>query len=48
MICPKAEDEKIEGCDAGVLMHLNPGKKLKADCLLYASGRTGNNDSLAL
>ncbi|MGQ7116125.1 FAD-dependent oxidoreductase, partial [Escherichia sp. TWPC-MK] len=29
-------------------MHLKSGKKLKADCLLYANGRTGNTDSLAL
>jgi NAD(P) transhydrogenase len=26
-------------------MHLKSGKKLKADCLLYANGRTGNTDS---
>ncbi|VTN12970.1 Soluble pyridine nucleotide transhydrogenase [Raoultella terrigena] len=32
----------------GVIMHLKSGKKLKADCLLYANGRTGNTDSLAL
>eukprot|EP01084_Bolivina_argentea_P196678 337143_1 len=42
------EYEKIEGCDDGVIMHLKSGKKLKADCLLYANGRTGNTDSLAL
>jgi hypothetical protein len=29
-------------------MHLKSGKKLKADCLLYANGRTGNTDSLQL
>jgi NAD(P) transhydrogenase len=29
-------------------MHLKSGKKLKADCLLYANGRTGNTDTLAL
>ncbi|PIN63540.1 hypothetical protein CKQ90_36465, partial [Klebsiella pneumoniae] len=28
--------------------HLKSGKKLKADCLLYANGRTGNTDTLAL
>ncbi len=39
---------EIEGCDDGVIMHLKSGKKLKADCLLYANGRTGNTDSLAL
>ena len=31
-----------------MIMHLKSGKKLKADCLLYANGRTGNTDSLAL
>ncbi len=29
-------------------MHLKSGKKLKADCLLYANGRTGNTDTTAL
>ncbi len=42
------EYEKIEGVDDGVIMHLKSGKKLKADCLLYANGRTGNTDTLAL
>lgn len=31
-----------------MIMHLKSGKKLKADCLLYANGRTGNTDTLAL
>jgi NAD(P) transhydrogenase len=42
------EFEKIEGVDDGVIIHLKSGKKVKADCLLYANGRTGNTDSLAL
>ena len=42
------EFEKIEGVSDGVIMHLKSGKKVKADCLLYANGRTGNTDSLAL
>lgn len=42
------EYERIEGLDDGVIMHLKSGKKVKADCLLYANGRTGNTDSLAL
>ena len=42
------EYEKIEGVDNGVIVHLKSGKKVKADCLLYANGRTGNTDSLAL
>ncbi|WP_241650674.1 FAD-dependent oxidoreductase, partial [Rosenbergiella collisarenosi] len=32
----------------GVIMHLKSGKKMKADCLLFANGRTGNTDSLSL
>jgi NAD(P) transhydrogenase len=42
------EYEQIEGMDDGVIMHLKSGKKVKADCLLYANGRTGNTDSLQL
>ncbi|HGN1707759.1 TPA: Si-specific NAD(P)(+) transhydrogenase [Providencia rettgeri] len=42
------EYEKIEGLDDGVIVHLKSGKKVKADCLLYANGRTGNTDSLGL
>ncbi|WP_434360906.1 Si-specific NAD(P)(+) transhydrogenase [Parasalinivibrio latis] len=40
--------ERIEGTDDGVVLHLESGKKMKADCLLYANGRTGNTDSLNL
>ncbi|WP_086981898.1 Si-specific NAD(P)(+) transhydrogenase [Vibrio aphrogenes] len=39
---------KIEGTDDGVIVHLESGKKMKADCLLYANGRTGNTDTLNL
>ncbi|MFV0447058.1 MAG: Si-specific NAD(P)(+) transhydrogenase [Vibrio sp.] len=39
---------KIEGTDDGVIVHLNSGKKMKADCILYANGRTGNTDKLNL
>lgn len=42
------EYAKIEGTADGVIVHLQSGKKIKADCLLYANGRTGNTDSLAL
>ncbi|WP_459448227.1 Si-specific NAD(P)(+) transhydrogenase, partial [Erwinia amylovora] len=42
------EFDKVEGVADGVIMHLKSGKKLKADCLLYANGRTGNTDSLFL
>ncbi|MCR9607809.1 Si-specific NAD(P)(+) transhydrogenase [Vibrio alginolyticus] len=40
--------EKIEGTEGGVIIHLQSGKKMKADCLLYANGRTGNTDKLNL
>ncbi|PHJ40324.1 pyridine nucleotide transhydrogenase [Vibrio sp. PID17_43] len=40
--------EKIEGTEDGVIVHLQSGKKMKADCLLYANGRTGNTDKLNL
>nr|WP_279078303.1 Si-specific NAD(P)(+) transhydrogenase [Hafnia alvei] len=42
------EFEQIEGVEDGVIMHLKSGKKVKADCLLYANGRTGNTDVLKL
>ncbi|HBO22699.1 MULTISPECIES: Si-specific NAD(P)(+) transhydrogenase [unclassified Providencia] len=42
------EYEKIEGVEDGVIVHLKSGKKVKADCLLYANGRTGNTDGLGL
>lgn len=42
------EYEKIEGVPDGVIVHLKSGKKVKADCLLYANGRTGNTDKLGL
>ncbi|WCP79159.1 Si-specific NAD(P)(+) transhydrogenase [Vibrio harveyi] len=40
--------EKIEGTEDGVIVQLQSGKKMKADCLLYANGRTGNTDKLNL
>ncbi|MDD1796165.1 Si-specific NAD(P)(+) transhydrogenase [Enterovibrio makurazakiensis] len=40
--------EKIEGTKEGVILHLQSGKKMKADCLLFANGRTGNTDALNL
>ncbi len=39
---------KIVGCDDGVQLHLKSGKVLKTDILLWAAGRTGNSDALAL
>lgn len=40
--------QSIEGRDDGVVLHLESGKKMKADCLLFANGRTGNTDMLNL
>ncbi|MED5526013.1 Si-specific NAD(P)(+) transhydrogenase [Gallaecimonas pentaromativorans] len=42
------EYERVEGTDDGVVMHFKSGKRLKADCLLFANGRTGNTDRLNL
>ncbi|MCC5852973.1 MAG: Si-specific NAD(P)(+) transhydrogenase, partial [Alkalimonas sp.] len=42
------EFDSIEGRDDGVVLHLKSGKKMKADCILFANGRTGNTDSLNL
>ncbi len=39
---------KVEGTDDDVIIHLDSGKKMKADCLLFANGRTGNTDALSL
>ncbi|MDP2561945.1 Si-specific NAD(P)(+) transhydrogenase [Psychrobium sp. 1_MG-2023] len=40
--------EKIEETADGVIVHLESGKKMRADCLLFANGRTGNTDKLKL
>ncbi|MDW6002612.1 Si-specific NAD(P)(+) transhydrogenase [Vibrio mangrovi] len=40
--------QRVEGCQDGVIVHLKSGKKMKADCLLYANGRAGNTDKLNL
>lgn len=42
------EYEKVESTKQGVVLHFKSGKKMKADCLLYANGRTGNTDKLNL
>jgi len=42
------EYERIEGLEHGVVLHLKSGKKIKADCLLWCNGRTGNTDKLGL
>lgn len=40
--------ERIEGDDNGVVVHMQSGKKMRADCILFANGRTGNTKSLNL
>ena len=40
--------EKIEAVEDGVIAHLKSGKQLKSDVLLWATGRTGNTQSLGL
>ena len=38
----------VEGRDDCVILNLESGKRMKADCLLFANGRTGNTDMLNL
>ncbi|CAB0150622.1 Soluble pyridine nucleotide transhydrogenase [Pseudidiomarina piscicola] len=40
------EYERIEGNDNGVTLYTKSGKRLDADCLLYANGRSGNIEDL--
>lgn len=40
--------ERIQGEDDGVVLQLQSGKQLKSDVFLWANGRTGNSDKLAL
>ena len=40
--------QKVETLDDGVILHLKSGKKIKADTLLWANGRTGNTQDLGL
>lgn len=40
--------ERIETLPEGVVMHLDSGKKLKADALLWCNGRSGNTEGLGL
>ncbi len=42
------EFEQIEGSDNRVVIHLKSGKKMKASCVLFANGRTGNTNDLKL
>ncbi len=40
--------ERVEAQDDAIIVHLESGKKMKADCLLWANGRTGNTANLEL
>lgn len=40
--------QKIEGQDDGVVLHLESGKQVKTDVLLWANGRSGNTEGLSL
>jgi NAD(P) transhydrogenase len=40
--------ENVETSDQSVTVHLESGKKMRADCLLFANGRTGNTVDLNL
>lgn len=42
------EYERIEGTDDGVVLTTKSGKRMQADCLLFANGRSGNIESLNL
>lgn len=48
LIRHQEECDKVECHDDGVVMSLKSGKQLKADAVLWASGRTGNSDGLGL
>ncbi|VFP78805.1 Soluble pyridine nucleotide transhydrogenase [Candidatus Erwinia haradaeae] len=48
VIRPNEELKKIEEVPDGIIVHLKSGKKIKAGCLLYANGRSGNTHSLSL
>jgi NAD(P) transhydrogenase len=40
--------ESVDASDDSVVVHLESGKKMRADCLLFANGRTGNTADLDL
>ena len=40
--------ERIESTERGVVMHLNSGKKMRADAFLFCNGRSGNTDGMGL
>ncbi|MBW8191270.1 Si-specific NAD(P)(+) transhydrogenase [Neiella marina] len=42
------EYASVTGDETGVVMELKSGKRMRADCFLFANGRTGNTDTLNL
>jgi NAD(P) transhydrogenase len=40
--------ERVETTGDSVVVHLESGKKMRADCMLFANGRTGNTADLKL
>ncbi|MCM2680880.1 Si-specific NAD(P)(+) transhydrogenase [Echinimonas agarilytica] len=42
------EYESVTGDETGVVVKLKSGKRMRADCFLFANGRTGNTDTLNL
>ncbi|WP_191602829.1 Si-specific NAD(P)(+) transhydrogenase [Marinomonas algicola] len=40
--------EKVETAERSVIVHMNSGKKIRADAFLFCNGRSGNTDSLNL
>ncbi len=48
LIKHKEEFDHVECHGDGVVLYLKSGKKLKADALLWAAGRTGNSDGMGL
>lgn len=40
--------KRVEATKESVIVHLDSGKKMRADCLLFANGRTGNTADLTL
>ncbi|MCA9192064.1 MAG: Si-specific NAD(P)(+) transhydrogenase [Planctomycetales bacterium] len=39
---------RIEGVDNGAILHLESGKQIKTDIILWANGRSGNTENLGL
>jgi NAD(P) transhydrogenase len=42
------EYQDIDASDKSVILTLKSGKKMKADCILFANGRSGNTNTLAI